>query len=107
MILQYGLTVSVPSDEEASLQSNSVIANAAKYLAYADQTDTFGYHGNVVHADKMKTMNDDGSSNVYMRILVPIPGDDYRKEFEDELDGLAHVRSYVMVDDENESDNRF
>jgi hypothetical protein len=107
MILQYGLTVSVPSDEGESLQSNSVIANAAKYLAYADQTDTFGYHGNVVHAHKMKTMNDDGSSNVYMRILVPIPGDDYRQEFEDELDRLAHVRSYVMVDDENESDNRF
>jgi hypothetical protein len=101
MIRHYVLTVSVPSDEGGSPQSNSVIANAAKYLSYADQTDTFGYHGNVVHAHKMKTMNDDGSANVYMRILVPIPGEDYRQEFEDELDQLSHVREYAMVDEDN------
>ena len=95
------MTVSVPVPDNGTMQESSIIANAARYLAYADQTDTFGYHGNVTHVHVMGYTNDDGSKNVYMRFRVPIPGPDYMEEFEDELDALAHVRAYVMLDETN------
>ena len=101
MMREYEMTVSVPAPDEGTMQNDSIIANAAKYLAYADQTDTFGYHGYVTHAHVMGYTNDDESANVYMRIRVPIPGPDYMQEFEDELDALAHVRAYVMLDETN------
>jgi len=102
MMREYDITVSVPHEDDGTLkQEHSIIAEASKYLAYADQTDTFGYSAAVTHANVLTYKTDDDTDHVYMRFLVPLPGIDSIEEFNEELERLAHVEAYAILDRTN------
>jgi hypothetical protein len=71
------------------------IADASKYLAYADQTDIFGYHGSLlyvkVHGDE------DGPFAIGFQFAAPIESDDALKRFMDEMTQLSRVESVERI----------
>lgn len=71
------------SDEDVA------IAEAAKYLAYADQTDTFGYSGNVVSV----TVYGDDDLSVGLQFVTTIINEQDRGAFLDEMESLAWVET--------------
>ena len=74
----------------------NAIADVSQYLAYADQTDTFGHRGNVtdvnVYADA------DGPFAVKLQFTTTIENDDALKRFMDEMTTLARVESVERLD---------
>jgi len=99
MIREYEVTVSVAhADDNVMKQEHAIIAEAARYLAYADQTDTFGYGAEVTHADVLEYDTGDDTDHVYIRFRAPIPGVDLIERFNDELRQLAHVEAYAPID---------
>lgn len=78
----------------------NAVANAAKYLAYADTTDTFGLEGDVfdVNVYGGATVGSPNESyGIGLSVAVPIPSAEYRRNFEAELDRLAKVESFERV----------
>ena len=78
----------------------NAVANAAKYLAYADTTDTFGLEGDVFDVNIYggpSSGADAAVSGVGLSVAVPIPSAEYRREFEAELERLAKVESFERV----------
>jgi hypothetical protein len=87
------------------------IASAAQYLAYADQTDTFGYSGDVfdVNVYDGPTSGADTESSgepetasefdygIGLCFAATIENDDALKRFMDEMTQLAHVESVGRV----------
>lgn len=69
---------------------NIVVADAMQYLAYADQTDTVGYHGRVDNVDV-------DLARVRFTISEPIPSDDELKRFMDEMATLSRVERVERV----------
>lgn len=89
---------------------NNAVANASKYLAYADRTDTFGYHGDVFDVnvyggptsgadaeDSGKPRPASEDYGIGLCFAAPIPSDDDLKRFMDEMTQLAHVESVERV----------
>lgn len=84
----------------------NAVANAAKYLAYADTTDTFGLEGDVfdvnIYGGGVRSVGqrEDGTMEDYgigLSVAVPIPSAEYRRDFEDELSNLAKVETFERV----------
>lgn len=83
------LHVSVGSDKG---DSNTAIADASKYLAYADHTDTYGHLGDVtgIHTD----LNDAGYEWVVtITFNTRTITDEELKSFMGEMTRLSHVVS--------------
>ena len=79
---------------------HNAVANAAKYLAYADTTDTFGLEGDVFDVNIYggpSSGADAAVSGIGLSVAVPIPSAEYRRDFEDELSSLAKVESFERV----------
>lgn len=82
--------------QDGSQSEKNAVANASKYLAYADQTDTFGYHGDVFDVN---VYDGDGGRDygIGLCFAAPINGDDHLKGFMSEMVTLAHVESVERV----------
>jgi len=79
---------------------NTAVANAAKYLAYADQTDTFGLEGDVFDVNVYGGDLAEGGPQDYgigLCFAAPFPSDTYLKLFMDEMVTLAKVESVEQV----------
>jgi len=77
-------------------ESNAV-ANASKYLAYGDQTDTFGLWGDVFDVNVYG--GEDGEDyGIGLCFAAPIVNDSELKSFMDEMVVLAKVESVERVD---------
>lgn len=91
---EYEVVVNV-SDEIAGDDVPSLIAESSRYLAYADQTDTFGYGGRVYEA--VVYNGDETEYQVGLKFTAPIASDEDRERFLDEMDMLAHVNEIVRL----------
>lgn len=81
---------------DGSLDKQTAIAQAASYLAYADQTDTVGYHGSINHVGAQRVVEDDGPTwvmSLNIEAIASSPEDIAR--FERELDTLARVSDWT------------
>lgn len=75
---------------------NNAVANASKYLAYADQTDTFDHKGDVFDVNVYD--GDEGRDyGIGLCFAAPIVSDDHLKRFMDEMTTLARVESVERV----------
>lgn len=79
--------------QSGEMNQNVAIANAAKYLAYADQTDTFGYSGDVFDVNMYGGPTQEQDYGIGLCFMAPVPSDDDLKAFMDEMTTLAHVES--------------
>jgi len=95
----YECTITVPSDDRTFMQPNSIIANAAAYLAYGDQTDTFGDFGVVDHANVLGNADTSDAQQVYMRFSID--ADENSEAFEEQLEQLAHIERFARADPTN------
>lgn len=84
---EYEVIVSVSEDVT---DRDIVIANASQYLAYADQTDTFGYSGSIVDVDVR-------DSAVALKFLAIIENDGARERFLSEMEQLARVTESTQL----------
>jgi hypothetical protein len=82
--------------QDGAQSENTAVANAAKYLAYADQTDTFGYAGDVFDVN-VYDGNNGMDYGIGLCFAAPIPSDDYREQFFDEMETLAKVETFERV----------
>jgi hypothetical protein len=74
------------------------VANCASYVAYADQTDTFGYHGVVDDA----VVIDAGPPNYYVETVTfwwtaPVANPDDIQKVADEMSRLSRVESHECI----------
>lgn len=74
------------SNKRQGAPESVVVADAMQYLAYADQTDTIGYHSNVVEAKSNLAW-------VTFTIDAVVMNDDELKAFMDEMTTLSRVES--------------
>lgn len=72
------------------------IAAASRYLTYADQTDTFGYHGEV--KDVLTTLEDEGWTIRFTFEVMLGPKDEER--FRNEVDRLSRAELVPMHESE-------
>lgn len=72
------------------------IANCSKYLAYADQTDTFGYHAAIRDVDFHRNRRKGDTHRVIFTFDAPITNDSELKAFMDEMATLSRVESVEM-----------
>lgn len=73
---------------------------AGRYLAYADQTDTFGYLSEIVHVSVTGPSDhsaDAGDYGVLIQFTAPIENDEARERFFYELDQLSRVEVYEQL----------
>jgi hypothetical protein len=82
--------------QDGQMDEQVAVANAAKYLAYADTTDTFGYEGDVfdVNVYDGEAGRHYGIGLVFSAVIL---NDDALKRFMDEMTQLAHVESVERV----------
>jgi hypothetical protein len=90
--------------QDGQQSENTAVANAAKHLAYADQTDTFGLEGDVFDVNIYGGPEERGDGTakyqdygIGLSVAVPIPSAEYRRNFEAELDSLAKVETFERV----------
>ena len=72
------------------------IAAASQYVAYCDQSDTFGYRGDVFDVN-VYDGEEDGPFGIGLCFAAPIENDDALKRFMDEMTQLSHVESVERV----------
>jgi len=80
---------------EGIADSTVAIAHASQYLAYADRTDTYGYHGDTFDVNVYG--EEDGPFGIGLCFAAPIENDDALKRFMDEMTQLSHVESVERV----------
>lgn len=88
--------VIVGVSSEVAQDEQTAIAEASRYLAYADQTDTFGYNGRVFAVDVYGGKNYEDEVLDYgvgLSFSTVIVDDDDLKSFMDEMAMLAHVET--------------
>lgn len=73
------------------VDEQTAIATASAYLAYADQTDTFGYNP-TIHQTRV-FQDGDGPVAVEFTFDANLPSDDDVKRFMDEMAHLSKVMS--------------
>jgi len=83
-------TTIVTQGDDDSAEPQKHIANCAKHLAYADQTDTFGYHGHVWHT------NYQGDS-VRFRWKAPVVSDQELEALAEEMENLSRVEHHTCT----------
>jgi hypothetical protein len=81
--------------QSANQSKNNAVANAAKYLSYADQTDTVGYHGDVFDVNVYGRGEFDWGVGICVAFPVASPQD--KAEFESEMELIAKVESFEEV----------
>lgn len=106
----FEVIVSVSSDVAES--EDVAIAEASRYLAYADQTDTFGGTGRVfeTHVYGGPTLGEGRSVppehqrdferndwGISLHFTAGVANDKERERFFDELDMLAHAETYQQL----------
>ncbi len=74
---------------------NNAVANAAKYLSYADRTDTVGYHGDIFDVNVYGRNEFDWG--IGLCVALPVASPDDRLRFESEMEQLAKVESFEEV----------
>jgi hypothetical protein len=89
-----GFEVIVAADEGIT-DKETAIADASRYLAYADQTDTFGYHGGILGVDVHG--DEGGPFAIGFQFAAPIEDDHALKRFMDEMAQLSHVESVERI----------
>ena len=80
---------------EGIADSTVAIAHASQYLAYADRTDTYGYHGDTFDVNVYG--EEDGPFGIGLCFAVPLPSDNDLKRFIDEMAQLSKVESVERV----------
>jgi len=83
-------TVVVARENPESEQQ--AIANTSRYLAYGDQTDTFGYHA---HVSEVRVALDEDA--VVFVWEAPVSAPHNIRDVEEEFDHLSRVRSHECV----------
>jgi len=89
----FEVIVSVSGDVDSR---EIAIAEAARYLAYADTTDTYGYDGDTIDVN----VYDGGEGLDYgigIHFVATIGNDDALKRFMDEMTQLARVESVERI----------
>jgi len=83
--------------QSGEMNQNVAIANAAKYLAACDTTNTFGQEGDVFDVNMYGGPTSQQDYGIGLCFAVPIPSDEYLKRFMDEMVQVAHVESVERV----------
>lgn len=68
------------------------VAQASQYLAYADQTDTFGYLADIIGVDYSAEQE-----TVSLEFEAPHPSEDEMHQFMDEMVALSRVEEATVV----------
>lgn len=88
----FEVIVGQPGDKSEQV----AIAAASQYLAYCDQTDSFGYHGDVFDVNVYD--GDEGRDyGIGLCFATVVENDDDLKRFMDEMATLAKVESVERV----------
>lgn len=83
---------------EHSDSRTQAVANCAKYLAYSDQTDVFGYHAHIESVSTSKTGKYQGQTKqVTFDWTAPIAHPDDFQLIEREMSQLSRVESHECV----------
>lgn len=83
--------VTVKSTQSAS---NAALAESGQYLAYADQTDSFGYHGDLI--DTAVRLHD-REWYVTLTFETVVSSTEGKAAFEQELKNLSRVEDFEEV----------
>ena len=83
--------------QSGEMNQNVAVANASKYLAYADRTDTFGYDGDVFDVNMYGGPTQEQDYGIGLCFAATIVNDDELKAFMDEMTQLAKVESVERV----------
>ncbi len=78
--------------QPGEMSEDVAVASAAKYLAYCDQTDTYGYHGDTFDVN----VYGGGETQDYgigLCFAAPLPHDGELERFMDEMEMLSRVES--------------
>lgn len=75
----------------AKADEQVAIADASAYLAFADQTDTFGYSPDIKTVKVYR--DEDGPIAVDIRVSLAVENDAHLKRFVDQMTHLSRVRS--------------
>jgi hypothetical protein len=108
-MVEFEIIVGVSS--ERAFSEELAIAEASRYLAYSDQTDTFGHRASIFQvntydgpssgADADASGKPEAASEldwgIGLHFDAPITSDDQLKSFMDELASLAHVESVEIT----------
>lgn len=89
---QFKATVSVSID--SCRNEKAAIAEASRYLAYADQTDSFGYQGRVFGVN----VDANGDWLIELHFDTVIAQDDHREHFVNEMENLAKLESIEQIE---------
>lgn len=82
---------------EVAHRQNEAIAEASRYLAYADQSDTFGYNGRVFEVNVYGGEGREMDWGIGLKFTAPVGLLPDKARFEAELDQLAHVESWEEI----------
>lgn len=83
--------VTVTSEAETS---NEAHLDAGRYLAYADRTDLFAYHG---HIEGVSTSLDSEEWYVSIEFSAPVSSEDDITRWADEMAALSRVVEYECI----------
>lgn len=83
--------------QSGEMNQNVAVANATKYLAYADQTDSFAYNGDVFDVNMYGGPTSNQDYGIGLCFSTTIVNDDELKAFMDEMAQLALVESVERV----------
>lgn len=81
--------------ESSVAGEQNAIAEASRYLAYADQSDLFGYHGSVDNV--AATMQKSGTWIVAIEFTATVAAESDVEQFLDECNLLARVENAVCI----------
>jgi hypothetical protein len=84
-----------------SVQPNNkeqAVANCARYLGYADQTDTFGLSGYVESAVFRTTTEEPSVTFLW---TAPVSENEHIKQVENEMDRLHRVELHICLTNPN------
>jgi hypothetical protein len=89
---KFVVEISVREEVGESNERGQCTADASKYLAYADRTDLFGYHGAVENVTCNRKHNY-AYDSVSIEFAAPVAQESDISDFLDECDTLARVES--------------
>jgi hypothetical protein len=86
-LARFTTTVTTEGNDSTAQQH---VANCSKYLAYADQTDTFGYHGHVWHTTYE-------GEKVTFKWKAPVVSNKELNKIHEEMEHLARVEYHTCT----------
>lgn len=93
---RFRVTVSVREEVGDSNERGRVTADASKYLAYADQTDLFGYHGRVDNVTCNRRHNY-AYESVTLEFAAPVANKAELERWQSEMDQLSRVEKAECI----------